>query len=174
MDAADNNDGESLTTCPSEETTMLPWPVAAGFPADDDDGDHPKLFFTPQTWRPRRRPATPSAPGSPAGGSRSSRARPASCRKARSLSQRRGLCTASSSSAAGRRRGTSSATLPPGPSCRCPTPECRGGCRAGVRPRHLLQPRMLRLGLQRGGRRVQGRAPVLPLRPRPRRGGHEL
>ena len=46
--------------------------------------------------------------------------------------------------------------------------------RAGVRPRHLLQPRTLRLGLQRGGRRVQGRAPVLPLRPRPRRGGHEL
>ena len=71
MDAADHDD-ESPATRLREETTMptaiatlrswaaapfrylarslaavLPWPVAAGFPADDDDGDHPKLFFTP-------------------------------------------------------------------------------------------------------------------------------
>ncbi|RLN39162.1 hypothetical protein C2845_PM01G39400 [Panicum miliaceum] len=72
MDAIDS-DGEAPAPRRSEETTLpavtatlrswaaapfrylarsltavLPWPVAAaGFPADDDDGDHPKLFFTP-------------------------------------------------------------------------------------------------------------------------------
>jgi hypothetical protein len=69
-DAADS-DGKSPAPRPSEETTLpaatatlrssaaapfrylaaclhgLSAVAAAGFPADDDDGDHPKLFFTP-------------------------------------------------------------------------------------------------------------------------------
>ena len=193
MDAGES-DGESPAPRPSEETTLpaatatlrswaaapfrylarslaavLPWPVAAaGFPAADDDGDneHPKLFFTPDvasspssgyssTWKARR--AGREAPV-----------------RGRRVAGRRARYPSDASSARPR-----------------PPPLLAAGGVLRLQPFHRGTPAAARhqsagynhvrygLGYRLTARRPAstrptGRAPVLPLRPRPCRGGREL